>query len=92
MRRPGFDGEPTTGSKKVLGEDSLAEVGVPPNMNPPDSLLLCFFDIDPIRRIVFAVDMAKLAVCGDTADGGGGFSEDEYRFPTIPAGLGAEGP
>ena len=91
-RRPGFDGEPNTGSRNVLGDDWLLEVGVPPNMNPPDSLLPCFFDIEPIRRIVLAVDMAKLGARGDVAEEGGGVSDDEERLPTILEGLEPEGP
>jgi hypothetical protein len=73
---------------------------VPPNISPPDSLLPCFFDIEPIRRIVLAVDMAKLAVRGDVAsavrgdvvDEGGGVSDDEERLPTTPRGLEMGGP
>jgi hypothetical protein len=49
-------------------------------MNPPDNLRLCFFEIDPIRRIVLAVDMAKLAVRGDDVDAAG-VSEEAERLP-----------
>lgn len=92
MRRPGFDGDPSTGSRKVLGDDSLLDVGVPPNISPPESLLPCFFDIEPIRRIVLAVDMAKLAARGDAAEEGGGVSEDEERWATTLVVLDPGGP
>jgi len=91
-RRPDFDGDPTTGSRNVLGDPSLLEVGVPPNMKPPESLRPCFFEIDPIRRMVLAVDMAKLAVRGDAVDGVGGVSEDAERLPMTSANLDPWGP
>jgi hypothetical protein len=92
IRRPGFDGEPNTGSRNVLGDDSLLEVGVPPNMSPPDSLLPCFLDIEPIRRMVLAVDMAKLGPRGEVAEEGGGVSDEEDRLPTMLVGFEPEGP
>ena len=62
--REGLLGDPATTSSFV-GDLGSAVDGPGPNRNPPDKRRPCFFDMEPIRRKVFAVDEANVPVRGD---------------------------